>query len=73
MKYFKYFILQVTRVYVCKTMSLIYSNLEILRNENSGITCKRNLFEVTCEESSSNKGICILSDENSLPILVINK
>jgi len=48
-------------------------DLETLLAEDSDITCKRNLFEVTCEESSSNKGICVLSDENSSPIPVKNK
>jgi len=49
------------------------SDLEILSSENTGSTCKRNLFEVTCEENSSKKGICVLSDDNSSPILVKNK
>jgi len=50
-----------------------HSNLKKLSIEDFGITCKRNLFEVTCEESSFNKGICVISDENSSPITVENK
>lgn len=49
------------------------SDIEILSTEDSGITCKRNLFEATCEESSSKKGISVLSDENSSLIPVENK
>lgn len=49
------------------------SDLEILSTEDSDIICKRNLFEVTCEESSFNKGICVLSDKYSLLIPVKNK